>query len=205
MRKIAEIRRDLAAKVAEVKGIQNSPENVDALKKSVAEVKALLLELEQAETVEAAAQQAADRELDRRQRVAGRPFSLVRYINGIIDRNLSGLEKEVDEMGAKEYERLGLEQRGHVIPSAYLRAASGQNYTTAADGGNLTEEGERRYLDILKDKLVVARLGATVLTDLVGTFTAISSSAIQASWEGEATKTDIKKTSYTKMSMTPHR
>lgn len=205
MRKIAEIRRDLAAKVAEVKGIQNSPENADALKKAVAEVKALLLELEQAETVEAAAQQAADRELDRRQRVAGRPFSLVRYINGIIDRNLSGLEKEVDEMGAKEYERLGLEQRGHVIPSAYLRAASGQNYTTAADGGNLTEEGERRYLDILKDKLVVARLGATVLTDLVGTFTAISSSAIQASWEGEATKTDIKKTSYTKMSMTPHR
>lgn len=205
MRKIAEIRRDLAAKVAEVKGIQNSPENADALKKGVAEVKALLLELEQAETVEAAAQQAADRELDRRQRVAGRPFSLVRYINGIIDRNLSGLEKEVDEMGAKEYERLGLEQRGHVIPSAYLRAASGQNYTTAADGGNLTEEGERRYLDILKDKLVVARLGATVLTDLVGTFTAISSSAIQASWEGEATETDIKKTSYTKMSMTPHR
>ena len=205
MRKIAEIRRDLAAKVAEVKGIQNSPENADALKKGVAEVKALLLELEQAEAVEAAAQQAADRELDRRQRVAGRPFSLVRYINGIIDRNLSGLEKEVDEMGAKEYERLGLEQRGHVIPSAYLRAASGQNYTTAADGGNLTEEGERRYLDILKDKLVVARLGATVLTDLVGTFTAISSSAIQASWEGEATKTDIKKTSYTKMSMTPHR
>lgn len=205
MRKIAEIRRDLAAKVAEVKGIQNSPENADALKKGVAEVKALLLELEQAETVEAAAQQAADRELDRRQRVAGRPFSLVRYINGIIDRNLSGLEKEVDEMGAKEYERLGLEQRGHVIPSAYLRAASGQNYTTAADGGNLTEEGERRYLDILKDKLVVARLGATVLTDLVGTFTAISSSAIQASWEGEATETGIKKTSYTKMSMTPHR
>lgn len=205
MRKIAEIRRDLAAKVAEVKGIQNSPENADALKKGIAEVKALLLELEQAETVEAAAQKAADRELDRRQRVAGRPFSLVRYINGIIDRNLSGLEKEVDEMGAKEYERLGLEQRGHVIPSAYLRAASGQNYTTAADGGNLTEEGERRYLDILKDKLVVARLGATVLTDLVGTFTAISSSAIQASWEGEATKTDIKKTSYTKMSMTPHR
>ena len=74
MRKIAEIRRDLAAKVAEVKGIQNSPENADALKKGVAEVKALLLELEQAEAVEAAAQRAADRELDRRQRVAGRPF-----------------------------------------------------------------------------------------------------------------------------------
>lgn len=205
MRKIAEIRRDLAAKIAEVKGIQNSPENADALKKGVAEVKALLLELEQAETVEAAAQQAADRELDRRQRVAGRPFSLVRYIAGIVAGNLEGIEKEVDEMGAKEYERLGLVRQGHVIPSAYLRAANGQNYTTAADGGNLTEEGERRYLDILRDKLVVAGLGATVLTDLVGTFTAISSSAVQAAWEGEAAENELKKVTYSKLTMTPHR
>ena len=205
MRKIAEIRRDIAAKVAEVKGIKNSPENADALKKGVAEVKALLLELEQAEAVEAAAQRAADRELNRRQRVAGRPFSLVRYIAGIVAGNLEGIEKEVDEMGAKEYERLGLTRRGHVIPSAYLRAASGQNYTTAADGGNLTEEGERRYLDILRDKLVVAGLGATVLTDLVGTFTAISSSAVQAAWEGEGDKNELKKVAYSKLTMTPHR
>ena len=175
------------------------------MKKCVAEVKALLLELEQAEAVEAAAQRAADRELDRRQRVAGRPFSLVRYIAGIVAGNLEGIEKEVDEMGAKEYERLGLTRRGHVIPSAYLRVASGQNYTTAADGGNLTEEGERRYLDILKDKLVVAGLGATVLTDLVGTFTAISSSAVQAAWEGEGDKNELKKVAYSKLTMTPHR
>lgn len=205
MRKIAEIRRDLAAKAAEVKGIQNSPENAEALKKGVEELKALMLELEQAEAVEAAAQQAADRELDRRQRVAGRPFSLVRYIAGIVAGNLEGIEKEVDEMGAKEYERLGLVRQGHVIPSAYLRAASGQNYTAAADGGDLTEEGERRYLDILKDKLVVAGLGATVLTDLVGTFTAISSSAVQAAWEGEADKNELKKVTYSKLTMTPHR
>ena len=205
MRKIAEIRRDLAAKAAEVKGIQNSPENAETLKKGIEELKALMLELEQAEAVEAAAQQAADRELDRRQRVAGRPFSLVRYIAGIVAGNLEGIEREVDEMGAKEYERLGLVRQGHVIPSAYLRAASGQNYTTAADGGNLTEEGERRYLDILKDKLVVAGLGATVLTDLVGTFTAISSSAVQAAWEGEADKNELKKVTYSKLTMTPHR
>ena len=156
MRKIAEIRRDLAAKAEEVRGIQNSPENAEALKKGIEELKALMRELEQAEAVEAAAQQAADRELDRRQKVAGRPFSLVRYIAGIVAGNLEGIEREVEEMGAREYERLGLVRQGHVIPSAYLRAASGQNYTTDADGGNLTEEGERRYLDILKDKLVVA-------------------------------------------------
>ncbi len=205
MRKIAEIRRDLAAKADEVRGIPADKDNAEALARGIEELKALMRELEQAEAVEAAAQRAAERELDRKQRVAGRPFSLVRYINGIVNRNLDGLEKEVDEMGSAEYERLGLERRGHVIPSAYLRAASGQNYTTPADGGNLVEEVERRYLDILREKLVVADLGATVLTDLVGTFTVISSSAIQASWEGEAEKTGIKKAAYTKISMKPNR
>lgn len=205
MRKIAEIRRDLAETTKEVKALQNTAENAEALAKGIAKIKELLIELEQAETIERAAQKAADEELDRRQRVAGRPFSLLRYISGIVSGNLSGLEREVDQMGAEEYQRLGLTRQGHVIPSAYLRAASGQNYTTAADGGNLTEEGERRYLDILKDKLVVSSLGATVLTNLVGTFTAISSSAVQAAWEGEGDQNELKKLTYSKLTMTPHR
>lgn len=205
MRKIAEIRRDLAETTKEVKALQATAENAEALAKGIAKIKELLSELDQAETIERAAQKAADEELDRKQRIAGRPFSLLRYIAGIVSGNLSGLEREVDQMGAEEYQRLGLTRQGHVIPSAYLRAASGQNHTTAADGGNLTEEGERRYLDILKDKLVVSSLGATVLTNLVGTFTAISSSAVQAAWEGEGEKNELKKLTYSKLTMTPHR
>lgn len=205
MRKIAEIRRDLAETTKEVKALQATAESAEALAKGIAKIKELLSELDQAETIERAAQKAADEELDRKQRIAGRPFSLLRYISGIVSGNLSGLEREVDQMGAEEYQRLGLTRQGHVIPSAYLRAASGQNYTTAADGGNLTEEGERRYLDILKDKLVVSSLGATVLTNLVGTFTAISSSAVQAAWEGEGDKNELKKLTYSKLTMTPHR
>lgn len=205
MRKIAEIRRDLAETTKEVKALQATADNAEALAKGIAKIKELLSELDQAETIERAAQKAADEELNRKQRIAGRPFSLLRYISGIVSGNLSGLEREVDQMGAEEYQRLGLTRQGHVIPSAYLRAASGQNYTTAADGGNLTEEGERRYLDILKDKLVVSSLGATVLTNLVGTFTAISSSAVQAAWEGEGDKNELKKLTYSKLTMTPHR
>lgn len=205
MRKIAEIRRDLAETTKEVKALQATAENAEALAKGIAKIKELLSELDQAETIERAAQKAADEELDRKQRMAGRPFSLLRYISGIVSGNLSGLEREVDQMGAEEYQRLGLTRQGHVIPSAYLRAASGQNHTAAADGGNLTEEGERRYLDILKDKLVVSSLGATVLTNLVGTFTAISSSAVQAAWEGEGEKNELKKLTYSKLTMTPHR
>lgn len=205
MRKIAEIRRDLAETTKEVKALQATADNAEALAKGIAKIKELMSELDQAETIERAAQKAADEELDRKQRIAGRPFSLLRYISGIVSGNLSGLEREVDQMGAEEYQRLGLTRQGHVIPSAYLRAASGQNYTADADGGNLTEEGERRYLDILKDKLVVSSLGATVLTNLVGTFTAISSSAVQAAWEGEGEKNELKKLTYSKLTMTPHR
>ena len=45
MRKIAEIRKDLSAKIAEVKAIQNTAENAEALKKGLEEIKALEKEL----------------------------------------------------------------------------------------------------------------------------------------------------------------
>ncbi len=204
MRKIAEIRSLLAAKVAEVKGLEANGSK-DALQKSVSELRELTAEADAAATIEAAEQRAADRQLDRATRVAGRPFSIVRYISGIVNNNLSGIEAEVDQMGTDEYRRLGLTKMGHVIPSAYLRAASGQNYTTAADGGNLIEDGGRKYTDMLREKLVVQKLGATVLTDLVGSFSVIGSSAVQAAWEGEGDQNELKKAAYSKLQMTPHR
>ena len=174
MRTLAEIRRDLAAKVEEVKGIDKS--NADALKKAHEELKALNDEYAQAYQVERAEQRAADNQLDRLQRVEGRSFSLVKFINEVASgKGLTGLEKEVADMGAEEYKRLGLSQQGVVLPSAFLRAASGQNYTTPADGGNLIETSPIRYVEALKERLVVKQLGATVLGDLVGTVPFITS------------------------------
>lgn len=203
MRNIAEIRRDLAAKVEEIKGIDQS--NADALKKAHDELKALNDEYAQAYQLELAEQRAADDKFDRLQRVEGRKFSLVKFISEIATKSLTGLEKQVADMGAEEYKRLGLAQQGVVLPSAFMRASTGQNYTTPADGGNLIETGATRYIDSLKERLVINQMGATVLGDLVGTVPFVSSTDFTASWGAEGAEADVTKVKFTKISLTPHR
>lgn len=204
MRTIAEIRKDLNAKVAEVKGIDAS--NAEATQKGLSELDALVKELEAANQVEAAEQRAAEQKLDLLQKKAGRSFSLVKFVRELSEgRGLTGLEAEVAEMGAEEYRRMGLTANGAVVPSAFIRAAQGQNAGTAVDGGNLVETMAARYVEALKEKLVVAQLGATVLTDLLGEVPVITSAAISADWGAEAAVANTKKANYAKAVMKPHR
>ena len=204
MRTIAEIRKDLNAKVAEVKGIDAS--NAEATQKGLSELDALVKELEAANQVEAAEQRAAEQKLDLLQKKAGRSFSLVKFVRELSEgRGLTGLEAEVAEMGAEEYRRMGLTANGAVVPSAFIRAAQGQNAGTAVDGGNLVETMSARYVEALKEKLVVAQLGATVLTDLLGEVPVITSAAISANWGAEAAVANTKKANYAKAVMKPLR
>lgn len=204
MRTIAEIRKDLNAKVAEVKGIDAS--NAEATQKGLSELDALVKELEAANQVEAAEQRAAEQKLDLLQKKAGCSFSLVKFVRELSEgRGLTGLEAEVAEMGAEEYRRMGLTANGAVVPSAFIRAAQGQNAGTAVDGGNLVETMAARYVEALKEKLVVAQLGATVLTDLLGEVPVITSAAISADWGAEGAAASTKKANYAKAVMKPHR
>ena len=114
MRKIAEIRNDLNAKIAEVKAIDR--ENVEAMEAATRELEALVAELNAANEVEAAEQRAAENKFNQMQKNAGRSFSLLKFIREIAAGNLSGLEAEVAEMGSEEYRRLGLSQSGTVLP-----------------------------------------------------------------------------------------
>lgn len=203
MRKIAEIRKDLNAKVAELKGLDRS--NVEAVEKATEELRALTAELNAANEVEAAEQRAAEQSFAEKEKAAGRRFSFVKFVRELSEGKLTGLEADAAEMGAEEYRRLGLSQAGTVIPAALLRAAAGQNYGNNADGGYLKEEMSARYMEALKENLVVAQLGATVLTNLVGTVPVISSSMISASWAAEAAAASAQKTAFAKATMTPHR
>ena len=100
---------------------------------------------------------------------------------------------------------MGLTANGAVVPSAFIRAAQGQNAGTAVDGGNLVETMAARYVEALKEKLVVAQLGATVLTDLLGEVPVITSAAISADWGAEGAAASTKKANYAKAVMKPHR
>ena len=205
MRKIAEIRNDVAAKRAEAEKIDRS--DVSKLEAITKEINDLLVELSAANAVEAAAQATAERKLQDLQKREGRQFSLLKFVRELSegDHKLTGLEAEVAEMGREEYLRMGLTPVGAVIPGALLRAAAGQNYTTAADGGNLVETMATKYVENLKEKLVVTKLGATILTDLVGTLPVVTSSQISAGWGAEAAAATTSKASFAKATMTPHR
>lgn len=203
-RTLTDIRRDLKAKVEEVKNIDQS--NADALQKGLDELKALNEEFEKRALIEEAEQKAADEKLGRLERKAGRKFSITKFLRELSEgRGLTEIEKEVAEMGAEEYRRLGLAQQGVVLPSAFLRASTGQNYTTEADGGALVETAATRYMDALKERLVVKQLGATVISDLIGTVPFVGAGNFVGAWGAEGDEATIGKVKFAKVALTPHR
>lgn len=207
MRKIADIRTDLSAAIAEARLIDASKaENAEALKKALDKIDNLTAELNAANRVEAAEQAIAAQRFSDKEAKKGERFSFLKFIRECIDGQLTGIEAEAAAEGAKEYQRLGLAAQGRVIPTFILaRAAAGQNYTAAADGGNLIEEMSAKYTEVLRNKLVVAGLGATVLTNLVGTLPVIGASDISASWLAEGADVSVSKAAIAKATMTPHR
>lgn len=208
MRKIAEIRRDLSAKIAEVKAIENTAENAEIIKKGLDEVKSLETELENALSVDAAERRLAENFFEKEAK-NGHVFSFTKFLRECAEipngGQLTGLEKEAADMGRDEHKTLGLKQFGHVVPSALLRSAAGQNYTTNADGGYLTETMHARYIDSLRARLVVANMGATLLGDLVGTLPTISSNDFTAGWLAEAAVGSVTKLAFAPGDLTPHR
>ena len=203
MRKIAEIRKDLNAAIESVKTLDNN--DVQAMEKASEEIRKFTTELNLANEAEAAEQRLADNQIDRAERIAGRRFSIVKFIREAAEGKLTGLEAEVAEMGAKEYERLGLSKKGFVLPSAVLRASAGQNYATNADGGYAKSEMAPRYIDGLKDRMALVKLGATVLSDLVGTLPLVGAGNMTASWLAEGATASVSKATFSRATMTPHR
>ena len=122
MRKIAEIRKDIEAKMAEVKAID--VKEAEAVTRGKAELDTLIAELNAANAIEKAEQAEAERKFNQMQEKAGRKFSIVKFLRELSEgKGLTGLEAEVAEMGAQEYSRMGFTQQGVVIPVAALRAA----------------------------------------------------------------------------------
>ncbi len=208
MRNIAEIRKDLSAQITLIQGMDKKADEA-AYDAAVEKAVELTKELDQASKVEAAQQRLADRQLATLEKEAGRAFSFAKFIRELAEdpegKKLSGIEKDVADMGAEEYKRLGLNQRGVVLPSAVLRASAGQNYTTNADGGYAKQEAAPRYVDGLKNKLVVAKLGATILGDLVGTVPVVSAGSVSAQWLAEGAQASVSKAAFARVTLTPHR
>jgi HK97 family phage major capsid protein len=200
-RKIAEIKRDLAAATEALGKVERSDK--DALTAAVAKVEELMREHEAAATEEAAAQMLAERSFRSKEKNEKRRFSLIKFINEVSTNSLSGLELDAAEEGAKEYERLGFTRNGQVIPAFLLRDILGQSVST--DGDALGETAPARIAPRLQNRLTIQNLGATVLTNLVGKVPVAASSAVTAEWAAEGKDVTVKKVNWAKNMLTPKR
>ena len=199
MRTITSILEDLNKNLEEMKGLDAS--NTEAMDRCLASDKALKVELSAAQAAEETERIALQRTV-KKEAEKGHQFSIVRFIEGAMSGNMTGFEAEMAAAGAEEYRRIGLSQRGKVIPSVLLRDVHGQNVTTSAEGGYLAITTQR-YIEDVKEKLVVAAMGASYLTDLVGNVSLPSVGNVQATFLAEGASAETKKASVANVILTP--
>lgn len=119
--------------------------------------------------------------------------------------SMDGIEGEMHREGANARKSNGLTVKGFVIPEMVLnhRTATGQNVTTAADGGNLVQDMPFMFVESLKNKLVLTEMGATLLTGLVGNLPLVKGGSFAASWVAEGSAVSFTKESFSKATLTP--
>lgn len=199
MRTITDIQADVRARLDKVNAMDAS--NVEEINALNAEIKGLMQELDAAKTAEAAEQALVDRDIQKEAR-KGNTFSFLRFIQGAIAGKMEGLEADMAAAGQEEYNRAGLRAYGYVIPSAVLRTATGQGAGETNYGSKITVTGQR-YVEDVKERLTVARMGATVLNGLVGNVDLPYAGAVTASFLNESVSTSVVKSTIAKQTLTP--
>ena len=199
---IAEIQKDLLEAANALKSVDLKDQAaVDAAEVKVNE---LTRELDLAKKADAAERLAVAQHLQKEEK-KGHTFSIIRFLNGAMPgATLDGLEAEMAAEGAKELQRSGIAPKGLVIPAAvFTRSASGQNAGTNTDGGNLVITGQH-YVDEVSERLTVFKMGATVLTDLVGNVDLPSVGGVTFAFVNEGVSTSTtKKAAVAKATLSP--
>lgn len=205
MRKIADIKNDISARLAEAK---NPDLEADKRAEAVVKLRQLNEELQNALVVEATERSLANNSFNQEEQRTAQRFSFAKFLREASESNLTGLEKEMAEEAVKESQRNGQSLNGLGIPYIILankRAAAGQNVTTAADGGNLVGKEPVTYIEALREALILNALGANFITGLVGNVPMVRGTSVNAAWGGETDSSSTTKKSTTKVEMSPKR
>lgn len=206
MRKLAEIKNDIAGQLAIAKDNAKTAEERAA---AIEKLRELNQELQGAFLIEATERATAQNSFSTQEVKEAQRFSFVKFLREAASGGaLSGLELEMAQEAVRESKLNGIVLNGLGIPHIILatkRAATGQNVTTATDGGNLVGSDPVVYIEALRAKLVLSQLGAFFMTGLVGNVPLAKGSALSASWGGEVGEVAAVKKAITKSEMTPKR
>lgn len=130
---------------------------------------------------------------------------------GLGQSKLDGIELEMHQEAVKEATAENRIIRGLGVPYLLLsnmvmkRASTGQNVTTAAEGGYLVQEEPLLYYAALRDKLLLPGMGAKFLTGLIGDLPLIEGGSFTASWLAEADESTATKATFDEFLMQPKR
>lgn len=138
-----------------------------------------------------------------------RQFSVLRALNALANPSdkaaweAAAFEREVSEAGAKA---AGKSARGIFVPGEILRAKRDLTVGTATAGGNLvaTDLMADSFIELLRNKSVVQRAGATVMNGLVGNIAIPKQTgAATAYWVAESGAPTESQQTVGQVSMTP--
>lgn len=172
--------------------------------KSLDEARAIVLE--RIGTIKPVAQSEGDIGMTQKE---VKSYSFMRAINALAnpgDRaayEAAGFEREVSEAAAKA---AGKTARGIFVPGEILRAKRDLNVTTATAGGNIvaTDLMADAFIDLLRNKSVVQRAGATVMNGLVGNIAIPKQTgAATAYWVAESGSPTESQQTIGQVAMTP--
>lgn len=132
-------------------------------------------------------------------------FNLMRAINAVAtgDWKKAGKEREISLSMA---DVVGKESRGIYVPHAYLAMRLGLMQKTTGKGAELvaTDLMEEEFVDILRNKALVGKLGAQMLTGLVGDADIPKKTAgANFYWLGEDEDVDTSDFDLTTLPLTP--
>ncbi len=120
---------------------------------------------------------------------------------------LTGIEAEMAQEARIEARKIGQEVKGYGVPSVLLNAGRRSVIVgTPASGGHLVQDEPLSYLEALRDRLVLAQLGADFMTGLVGNIPFASEDSVAStSWLGEVVENAESTPTWERKEMKPKR
>ena len=130
-----------------------------------------------------------------------RGYSLFKAINGLMNGNLDGLEKELHDEAVEEARAAGRTISGLGIPSRLLESRADVTQTASAIAPTVV----MGYQDALREASVFNRVGANILTGLSADTRLPITGKQTVAWEGEIAASPEQGVNFGKLDLTPIR
>lgn len=206
MKKEDEIKRELSTAIENYDNLVKEGKKEEARQAAV-KIKDLSDDLNAERIAEAGRKETAAKSMTEKEKKEINQFSYRKFMLEAAAKKLSGFEAEMAEEAKREAREFGINVGDFAIPHVVLfgKRHAGQNVETPTDGGLLVREDSMSYVELLRNKLILDQVGATMLTGLTGNVDFVYGNKFTGEWLAEGAKSNIEKLSFSDMVMKPKR